>query len=98
MSGGAMEFLYMKVQDAADDIPDDELEAMCRDFAEVLYAVEWWRSGDTTFADCKDAMDKFKTKWFGKRDEQLREIIDKRIDELKSHLYDVIGVNTNPKP
>lgn len=95
MSGGSLDYLYYKVEDASRQIQDREISALCVDFAKVLHDVEW-------YIDCdigKDTLDKtiraFKKKWFGPRDERLKEIVDDAIHELKTELYETIGVKEN---
>lgn len=92
MSGGSLDYLYYKIEDAARKIPDREIAAMTIDYAKLMHDIEWYIDDDI----CKNTLDKslhaFKKKWFGPRDEHLKELIDDAIHQLKQELYDMIEV------
>ncbi len=85
MSGGSMDYLCYKVEDAAEQIPDIELAALCKDFGKLLHDIEWYTSGDTSVKDYTEAVNAFKTKWFKiPREERLKTILDAEFEQLKS--------------
>ena len=91
MSGGSLDYIFYKVEEIAPKIPDRELSEMTKDFAELLHDLEWYDSGDTGYDDWNRARDKFKNKWFGNRNKNLKDIIQKATDELKTELLEMIG-------
>ena len=92
MSGGSMEYIYSKLYDSARGmLKDRELELMLNDFVEVLKDCEWMHSFDIGEEQYFETVSRFKQKWFGKRDERLKEIIEQATDELKEELLKMIG-------
>ena len=91
MSGGSMDYLYYKIEDAAKHIPDREIREMAYDFAKLMHDCEWYVDDDIGKETWMKSLNEFKKKWFGKRDERLREIIDSAVGELRSELIDMIG-------
>lgn len=91
MSGGSFDYIFYKVEEIAPRIPDRELSEMTKDFANLLYDLEWYDSGDTGYDDWNRARDKFKNKWFGSRNKNLKTIIEKATNELKTELLEMIG-------
>ena len=48
--------------------------------------LEWWRSCDIGEEDYRKTVQKFKDKWFGKRDERLREMIGNELQKVQKVL------------
>jgi hypothetical protein len=68
MSGGEYDYIYSKVErECADRMYDAEMNALIKDLVTVLKAVEWWQSGDTSEADYREEVAKFKKKWLKSR-------------------------------
>ena len=91
MSGGSMDYLYSKIEYAARQIPDKEIRKLAFDFAELMHDCEWYVDcgiGEETWLK---TLNTFKQKWFGKRDERLKEIINEEIDSLRTELLTMIG-------
>lgn len=91
MSGGSLDYIFYKVEEIAPKIPDRELSEMTKDFAELLHDLEWYDSGDTGYDDWNRTREKFKKKWFSSRNMNLKAIIQKATDELKTELLEMIG-------
>lgn len=93
MSGGSMNYLFTSVNDAADEVADEEFSDLLKDVADVLHALEWWESGDWTYEQYKEALATFKAKWFhGSREARLKGCIDDALERTKAELYALIGV------
>lgn len=92
MSGGSMDYVCYRVEDAASMTGDVEFSEMLRDAAKVLHAEEWWRSCDSSEEEYLKELAEFKAKWFkGERSERLREYVDKEIERCRKHCYSIIG-------
>lgn len=92
MSGGSMNYIFGRVAEAADMTADKELSELLKDISDVLYAEEWWTSGDTEKTTYDDALARFKAKWFkGNREERLKGYIDEELGRVKKALYALIG-------
>lgn len=91
-SGGSYDYLYLKL-----DINtyDEELDLMLIDLQQVLHDLEWWQSCDIGEETYRETLNEFKNKWFGKRNERLKEIITTKCNELEKHLLGVIGGEDN---
>lgn len=90
-SGGSYDYTYEQLDIYVNNVYDEELDFMIQDLKEVLHDLEWWKSGDTCEEDYRQTLNNFKNKWFGKRDERLKQIITTRCEELEEHLLKVIG-------
>ena len=64
---------------------------MALDFADLMHDCEWYIDDDICEDTWRKSLTKFKSKWFGKRDERLRKIIDAAIAELRTELIEMIG-------
>ena len=82
MSGGAFNYCYSSVADAARYAHDPEIRALLKDLADLLYEEEWYHSGDTGKEDYENALRDFKKKWFGGTDARLV-----RVAELTGRIY-----------
>ena len=91
MSGGSMDYLCFKIEEAANHIPDREIRRMALDFADLMHDCEWYIDSDIGEETWNKSLATFKNKWFGKRDERLKEIIDAAISDLRTELLGMIG-------
>ena len=92
MSGGSMDYVCYRVDDAASMTGDAEFAEMLRDAAKVLHAEEWWRSCDSSEDEYREELASFKSKWFGSdRAERLRGYVDREIERARKRCYDLIG-------
>lgn len=93
MSGGSMDYIYVKVREAADMAHDKELSDLLEDAAKVLKAQEWWYSSDISKTDYLIELDHFKRKWFsGERDDRLKKYVDEELERTRIYCYEVIGM------
>ena len=93
MSGGSMDYVCYRVEDAASMTRDPEFAELLRDAARVLHDEEWWLSCDTSKETYLESLAAFKAKWFGgDRTERLKGYIDKDMARLRAELYALIGV------
>lgn len=74
MSGGSHDYTWRKVEyECVGKMFDDEMDEMMKDLVDVLHDVEWWQSGDIDEEDYRETLEEFKIKWFGTRDDNLRQ-------------------------
>jgi len=91
MSGGSYDYVSFKLaEQCVGRMNDKELDMLVKDLSDVLYALEWWVSGDSSEEKYRKAAAEFKKKWFGRRDERLREIITTECESLKTELLKMI--------
>lgn len=91
MSGGAYDYKYGVLMDYyANRMYDTELNGMVRDLSDVLYELEWWRSGDTDEKRYRDAVREFKRKWMHQSDADVlakyEDELQRKCDQLKEEL------------
>ena len=93
MSGGSYSYIYSTLlSECYGRMYDAEMNDMINDLAEVLHALEWWQSGDSSEDRYRNTLMKFKAKWFkGDRQERLKGYIDEQIGIVRSQLYSLIG-------
>lgn len=69
MSGGAFDYFYSRLNEVAEEIYQERTEEektlarLLKDLSEVMYALEWWRSGDTDRNDFVKVWQDFKENW-----------------------------------
>ena len=93
MSGGSYCYKYCEVDDYyVGAMYDEELNEMMKDLVKVLHDVEWWQSCDIGEDSYRKTVKEFKDKWFNSdRSERLKPIIDRRINEVRTELINMIG-------
>lgn len=92
MSGGSMDYIYYRVEEAASMCEDAELADLLRDAANVLHDEEWWESGDCSEDTYRESLAEFKAKWFkGDRADRLKGYVDKEIARCRKRCYSIIG-------
>ena len=93
MSGGSYSYKYCEVDDYyVGAMYDEELNEMMKDLVKVLHDVEWWQSCDIGEDSYRKTVKEFKDKWFNSdRSERLKPIIDRRINEVRTELINMIG-------
>lgn len=93
MSGGSMDYLCYRVEEAANAMGDRELTELVKDVAELLHDREWYISGDYGANTWEESVRKFKQKWFDKpREKRLKALIEQMFDETKQECMNMIGV------
>ena len=91
MSGGSYNYAYITVEaEYVGKMFDAELDSLMKDLVVVLHDLEWWVDDDISEEDYRDAVRKFKKKWFGNRDERLVQIIQDECEKLKVELLKVV--------
>lgn len=93
MSGGSYDYKYYIIEEYyVGAMYDAELDEMMKDLVEVMHDVEWWQSGDIDEDDYRKTVKEFKDKWFNTdREERLKPIIYKRINDVRTELINMIG-------
>ena len=93
MSGGSYNYECYRVEEEyVGAMHDAELDEMMKDLVKVLHDVEWWQSCDIGEDDYRKTVKDFKDKWFNAdRCERLKPIIDRRINEVRTELINMIG-------
>lgn len=94
MSGGSHNYIYSRIEEElADQMEDAELNELISDIIVLAHALEWYHSSDTSRADYRETVKGFKQKWFKQsREERLKKYIDEAIDDVRSEMYMLIGV------
>ena len=93
MSGGSYDYICYKLEEECNGrMYDIEMNDMIKDLCNVLHALEWWQSSDTSEETYRKCLSEFKEKWFkGNREERLKGYIDQQTNLVKSELYNLIG-------
>lgn len=93
MSGGSFEYIYNRLNDAAEYTSDKEIKDLLRDLAELLHDEEWYESGDYSKDNYVKTLISFKEKWFNSsREERLKTYIDSEIEKTRENLYQLVGI------
>lgn len=92
MSGGSHDYVYIKIEDElCGKMHDAELNDLIEDIAGLAHDLEWWKSGDTCEDDYREAVRRFKHKWFNHpRDERLKKYVDYSLESTRAELYKMI--------
>lgn len=91
MSGGSYDYMYSRVEEEyVDRMFDSQLDNMMKDLVDVLHDLEWWQSGDYSEGTYREAVKKFKKKWFGQTKIDMRRAINEcGEDKLKKYIFNV---------
>ena len=96
MSGGSYDYKYYVLKDYyVGRMYDVELNEMMKDLIDVLYAVEWWQSGDIDENDYRKTVENFKKKWFKRRKIDIQKLINEQFEEKRNELYENLKYLTN---
>lgn len=92
MSGGSMDYICYRVEEAASMCEDAELADLLRDAAKVLHDQEWWQSCDYSEDMYRESLAEFKAKWFrDNRADRLKGYVDAEIEWCRKRCYSIIG-------
>jgi len=89
MSGGSHDYgCYTLERLYSKQMKDDEMNDMINDLIRVLHDLEWWQSGDIGEDEYRRTVEKFKTRWLGNRDEDLRDRLSRSLHQLQIEVMD----------
>ena len=104
MSGGYFDYKDRELKDRifgwsgnfVNTLEDREISEIVWDMFDLLYAYDYYTSGDTGKERWDEARAAFKEKWLlPKRNEIVKRIVDSAIEEVRKELYDTFEVNNN---
>lgn len=91
MSGGHYNYGFTNLDVYEGEMGDAELNELLLDFRDILHDLEWYRSGDYGSDDYREAVQKFKAKWFkGDREGRMKRIVEEECAKLKENLMQMI--------
>ncbi len=91
MSGGAMDYVYYKLEVAACETHDIEIRHLLEDLSKVLRDEEWYYSGDISEERYLETRQAFMDRYFKTdRKDRLREYLEEEINKAKEQLEKLI--------
>ena len=70
---------------------DDEISELVWDVLNLIHDLDYYQSGDTCRETYIESKKEFKKKWFGNRKIRIEKIVDKKIDQLREEVKEMIG-------
>ena len=70
---------------------DDEISELVWDVLNLIHELDYYLSSDTDRETYIEKKNQFKKKWFGNRKIRLENIVDRKIEKLKSEIVEMIG-------
>lgn len=70
---------------------DDEISELVWDVLELIRVFDYYSCSDTDRDTYIKRKNEFKKKWFGNRKIRLEQIVDKKIEQLKEEVKEMIG-------
>lgn len=104
MSGGCFDYKDRALKDEifgwsgkfVNALEDREISEIVWDVFDLLYAYDYYASGDTGKDRWDEARKAFKEKWLlPERNEIVKRIVDSALDDARKELYDTFEVNEN---
>lgn len=87
MSGGSYNYMYSRIEyEYAGKMHDSQLNAMMVDLCELLHDLEWWQSCDCDEKRYREAVTKFKKKWFKQTKIDVQKQIESEFEKTKNEL------------
>ena len=87
MSGGSYGYMFNRIEEEyVGRMFDVQLDKMMKDLVEVLHDLEWWQSCDCGEERYRDAVKKFKKKWFKQTKIDVRKQIESEFERTKDKL------------
>ncbi len=87
MSGGSYSYIYRRVEEeCVNRMFDSQLNEMMKDLVKVLHDLEWWQSCDCDEKRYREAVTKFKKKWFKQTKTDVRKQIESEFEKTKNEL------------
>ena len=93
MSGGSMNYVCCQIEEeCVGRMGDHEIDDLMKDVAKLVHDREWHLSGDTCEETYKEAVLKFKQKWFKTpRAVRLRGYVDYMLSSVRDECFSLIG-------
>ena len=99
MSGGRFNYadcnlkseMFGWVDEPCNVMEDDEISELVWDVLNLIHDLDYYKSGDTCRETYIESKTEFKKKWFGNRKIRLEKIIDRKIEDLKTEIAEMIG-------
>ena len=100
MSGGRFDYQDFYLKNAIFDgatypknvFEDLEISKLVFDVLDLIHDYDWYISGDTRRETYLIKKEEFKKRWFGNNEVRAKEIVDERINELRTELYETFGL------
>lgn len=87
MSGGSYNYMYSRIEyEYAGKMHDSQLNEMMKDLVKVLHDLEWWQSCDCDEKRYREAVTKFKKKWFKQTKIDVQKQIESEFEKTKDEL------------
>lgn len=87
MSGGSYSYVYCRVEEeCVNRMFDSQLNEMMKDLVEVLYDLERWQSCDCDEKRYREAVTKFKKKWFKQTKIDVQKQIESEFERTRDEL------------
>lgn len=95
MSGGYFDYQDLTLANAIFDddkhphdvFEDVEITNIVHDVFDLIHALDWYKSGDTSQEDYLKAKNEFKHKWLCQPTQRTQRIVDTAVTQLKRELY-----------
>ena len=99
MSGGRFNYadcnlkseMFGWVDEPYDVMEDDEISELVWDVLELIRVFDYYSCSDTDRDTYLKRKNVFKKKWFGNRKIRIEKIIDRKIEDLKTEIAEMIG-------
>ena len=99
MSGGRFNYadrnlkseMFGWVDEPYNVMEDDEISELVWDVLELIRVFDYYRCSDTGRDTYIKRKNEFKKKWFGNRKIRIEKIVDRKIEELKGEIVEMIG-------
>lgn len=87
MSGGSYCYMFNRIEEEyVGRMYDSQLNAMMKDLVKVLHDLEWWQSCDCDEKCYREAVTKFKKKWFKQTKIDVQKQIESEFEQTKNQL------------
>lgn len=87
MSGGSYNYMYSRINDEyVGRMHDLQLDEMMKDLVDLLHDLEWWQSCDCDEKRYREAVTKFKKKWFRQTKIDVQKQIESEFEKTKNEL------------
>lgn len=99
MSGGRFNYadsnlkseMFGWVDEPHNVMEDAEISELVWDLLYLIHTFDYYESGDTGREKYIKEKNDFKKKWFGNRKFRLEKIVDKKIEQLREEVKEMIG-------